>query len=362
MARTGVTYLDIAQAAEAVKNRGEEPTVDRVRAELGTGSKSTIAPLLKRWRSETGSQTDTGGLPRDLVEALRALHDRVQQEADRKVEEAREGFEATAEKHRREKEEARAAANGLAEELRSLKHKLEISEEQNRKLKLAQEEAQAALVKSEFQRAEGSVRIAELKSAVEELKQENRDIRDHFEHFQQRTADDRQQERDQFRSTNEQLKGQIAGLTEQLAEAGRRLREREEAGDRQQEIIATLETENQQLQQQVSGYRTEVEALKERHIDHIEEIAAKTAEISALQDKVTSLSSRNASASKEAELLRQSLGKVELELNSTRDRVNLLTDENRAILQEKAVIQGQFKQLENSLRESLPSEVESGME
>ncbi|MBB3060103.1 DNA-binding protein [Microbulbifer rhizosphaerae] len=356
MARTGVTYLDIAQAAEAVKNRGEEPTVDRVRAALGTGSKSTITPLLKRWRSETGSQADTGGLPRDLVEALKALHNRVQQEADRKVEEAREGFEAAADKHRREKEEARAASTGLAEELRCLKHKLEISETRNRKLKLAQEESQAALAKSEFQREEGSVRIAELKAAVEELKQENRDIRDHFEHFQQRTADDRQQERDQFRSTNEQLKEQIAGLTEQLAEAGRRLREREESDDRQREITATLETENQQLQQQVSGYRTEVEALKERRIDHLEEIATKVAEINVLRDKVTSLSSRNASVSKEAELLRQSLGKVELELNSTKDRVILLTDENRAILQEKAVIQGQFKQLENSLRESLPGE------
>ncbi|MGL6159197.1 DNA-binding protein [Microbulbifer sp.] len=356
MARIGVTYLDIAQAAEAVKGRGEEPTVDRVRAELGTGSKSTIAPLLKRWRSETGNQADTGGMPRDLVEALRALHDRVQQEADRKVEEAREGFEATAEKHKREREEARAATAGLEDEVRSLKHKLEISEEQNRKLKSAQEESQAALNKSEFQREEGSVRIAELKATVEELKQENRDIRDHFEHFQQRAADDRQHERDQFRLTNEQLKGQIADLAEQLSEADRRLTEREETGDRQQEIIATLETENQHLRQQVSGYRTEVETLKERHIDHAEEIAAKAAEISVLHDKVTSLSSHNASVSKEAELLRQSLGKVELELNSTRDRVILLTDENRAILQEKAVIQGQFKQLENSLRESLPSE------
>ena len=46
MARAGVTYHDVAKAAEAIKTQGQEPTVDRVREHMGTGSKSTIAPLL----------------------------------------------------------------------------------------------------------------------------------------------------------------------------------------------------------------------------------------------------------------------------------------------------------------------------
>ncbi|OES24292.1 plasmid replication region DNA-binding N-term family protein, partial [Alteromonas macleodii] len=41
MARAGVTYHDVAKAAEAIKSRHQEPTVDRVREHLGTGSKST---------------------------------------------------------------------------------------------------------------------------------------------------------------------------------------------------------------------------------------------------------------------------------------------------------------------------------
>ena len=49
MARIGVTFDDIAQAADLIETQGEKPTVDRVREVLGTGSKSTIAPLLKRW-------------------------------------------------------------------------------------------------------------------------------------------------------------------------------------------------------------------------------------------------------------------------------------------------------------------------
>ncbi len=45
MARAGVTYYDVAKAAETIKTGGQEPTVDRVREQLGTGSRSTIAAL-----------------------------------------------------------------------------------------------------------------------------------------------------------------------------------------------------------------------------------------------------------------------------------------------------------------------------
>lgn len=40
MARAGVTYHDIVKAAEAISTHGQEPTVDRVREHLGTGSKA----------------------------------------------------------------------------------------------------------------------------------------------------------------------------------------------------------------------------------------------------------------------------------------------------------------------------------
>jgi len=93
MARAGVTYHDIAKAAEAIKTQGQEPTVDRVREHLGTGSKSTIAPLLKRWRSDNGEAADVSGLPNDLVEVVKSLHERVQQMADHRIEQARQEFE-----------------------------------------------------------------------------------------------------------------------------------------------------------------------------------------------------------------------------------------------------------------------------
>ena len=48
-------------------------------------------------------------------------------------------------------------------------------------------------------------------------------------------------------------------------------------------------------------------------------------------------------------MLSQALEATKTELKTTQDKVTYMTDENKAILQEKAVIQGQFKQLQGSL-------------
>jgi hypothetical protein len=49
MARAGILYSDVARAATELAAKGEAATVDNVRKMMGdTGSKSTIAPMLKR--------------------------------------------------------------------------------------------------------------------------------------------------------------------------------------------------------------------------------------------------------------------------------------------------------------------------
>jgi hypothetical protein len=53
MARYGVTYEKVASTAAELLASDITPTVDRVRSLLGTGSKSTIAKHLKRWRVQT---------------------------------------------------------------------------------------------------------------------------------------------------------------------------------------------------------------------------------------------------------------------------------------------------------------------
>lgn len=55
MAR-GITQDQVNAAADAILGAGENPTVEKVRAELGTGSPNTITRMLDAWRSQLGDR------------------------------------------------------------------------------------------------------------------------------------------------------------------------------------------------------------------------------------------------------------------------------------------------------------------
>lgn len=92
MARAGILYSDVAKAAAKLAADGKNPTVDSVREALGgTGSKSTIAPLLKRWKTEHQEQVvqAEAGLPPSLLTAVKGLHQHMQAEFAQQLEEAK---------------------------------------------------------------------------------------------------------------------------------------------------------------------------------------------------------------------------------------------------------------------------------
>lgn len=349
MARAGVTYNDIAKAAEAIKGSGQEPTVDRVREHLGTGSKSTIAPLLKRWRSNNGDPDNSNGLPNDLIDVVKSLHERVQQMADHKIEQARTEFNSITEGLRGELKEALNTITQLTSRQQELEQQVLNVQEHNKSLSQSLEASRIASAKSEFQRDEAQSRIIELKATEAELKQENHDIRDHFEHYQQRTADDRQLERDQFRSTNQHLQDQIQSLTSQLTKAESQISAQIEERNHHQAVIDELSTGNQALQQNLVTKDMEIDALSGKSQTLKEANLKLNSQSDKLQQRLNSLIGLHSVADKEVEVLKHSLEKTESELREARDKITLLTDENKVILQEKAILQGQFKQLESSL-------------
>lgn len=55
MAR-GITQDQVNRAADAILGAGENPTVEKVRTELGTGSPNTITRMLDSWRAQLGER------------------------------------------------------------------------------------------------------------------------------------------------------------------------------------------------------------------------------------------------------------------------------------------------------------------
>lgn len=80
MARPGVTYQDVAKAANAVKDQGKNVTIENVRAILGTGSIGTINTHLRKWKEAQNfnyRSTSHENLPDELVSMMKSLWDRL---------------------------------------------------------------------------------------------------------------------------------------------------------------------------------------------------------------------------------------------------------------------------------------------
>src|SRR5437868_253522 len=122
MGRIGILYADVTQAADKLLAQGKNPTVDGVREELGsTGSKSTIAPLLKRWKAEhqeNAASVDTG-IPATLIDAMKIVYENLQADVEQRIEQAQQShqkeLDAMAETLRRQHEENTAAAEANAQ-------------------------------------------------------------------------------------------------------------------------------------------------------------------------------------------------------------------------------------------------------
>lgn len=205
------------------------------------------------------------------------------------------------------------------------------------------------MAKAESQRDEALARTNDLKESVSELKQENQDIRDHFEHYQQRTAEDRQQEREQFRMVNQGLKDQIQDLQQRLTQTELRASELFDANAQSQRNADELKQTNAVLNSDLNVKIKDFQNLRHQFEKALTESRKYQHKNDQLAENMAALTTQKAGVDKQAAVLSQALEIAKAELKTTQDKVALLTDENKVILQEKAVIQGQFKQLQESL-------------
>lgn len=82
----GISQQDVFDAADALLERGERPTIERVRREIGRGSPNTVNPLLDAWWQSLserlkGEGEQEGQLPRPLLASIQELYEKLQRSA-----------------------------------------------------------------------------------------------------------------------------------------------------------------------------------------------------------------------------------------------------------------------------------------
>lgn len=235
MARPGITYEDVCQAADYWREQSIEPTVDRVRSKIGSGSKSTIAPLLKRWRTEVQSPETQAlpELPDALIRALQELHLRTQQIAQSRI-------EASAEIARKQHQELSEQIDALSSQLdaeqkekKRLSGELDISQAQYQDSLDSYQELAIDHAHVQTQLDQTTNRRDELESSLKTAQEDARRVQSHWEHYQNSIAEQRQRDREDWQSQqlalqqqNHDLQSHLHGLSMQLQQLQEQLQKR----------------------------------------------------------------------------------------------------------------------------------------
>lgn len=228
MARSGVLYLHVAQAATQLVAAGHNPTIDSIRVALGgTGSKSTIAPLLKRWKAAhpgTLAQAELG-LPAELVLALKGLYEKVQAEAAVQLQQAVAAHQA----------EADALQEQLQQAFVERDAQLSVQEQQAQALAVATTRSQGladtlqrqeiALASLGSEKTGLEQRLADRAAEAAALTRQLQQAREQFEHYQASVAQQRSDERQATEQRQQRLEHELAALRQRLLAQQTRLGE-----------------------------------------------------------------------------------------------------------------------------------------
>lgn len=215
MARAGILYSQVAAAASKLAGEGKNPTVDTVRAALGaTGSKSTITPMLKRWKEEhAGTVAEAAsGLPAAIVQAVREVYDGLRADATAALERALLVHRDEIKGAQAESAQLRAQVATLTGERTALATELGHAQGEAARLRGELHTHSVQLTSARVENTGLAERLADRAAEVATVNQQLTHARTQFEHYQEANAAQRKEERQSFERRITQLESEIGGL------------------------------------------------------------------------------------------------------------------------------------------------------
>jgi chromosome segregation ATPase len=277
MGRLGITYEDVANAANELTAKAQAPTIANIRGIIGAGSYSTISTLLKEWKQKPGDQKfgRIEGLPNKLISTVKELWSQLEAETDQRCKDLQEESAATIEKHKSAQLQAENAAKQLTEEKDALTIQLKALNEKYQKTS----ETLSALQQQSNQQAQ---QIDHLTDTINTHKNEKTNLNNLIEklqanlaYFQAETAKERQKEQLQYREEKIQLEIQIKQLNDSLSSNTSML-------NSEKNKYQQIHMEYQSLLSQLDTYKAKEAALLITQDNYVQEVKELKAEIKLL--------------------------------------------------------------------------------
>jgi chromosome segregation ATPase len=350
MARPGVTYIEVSNAAQQLIASGRAPTIETIRIALGTGSNSTLGTHLRTWKSkqdQTRQIATKENIPEELISALKGVWERVMNQSEDRVqsihqESQQELIQLRLEVQRLQKDNAvsQQQYQQIKQERDGLAHEQSVVTQLLANAKIEMAILSEKLVGTEQQNKEKQARI-------DELHRQNQQAQANLEHYRSSSLEQRLTDQRRYEQQQKQLEQTIQQVNQELAQGNA-----EKIVFQQQIQQITFENDSREIQ--FDNLNIQHELTSTRLTNAISELAKKAQDQRHWQERFQTLEAKHDEQNQSlidlktqhAMLLQQS-ETMKIELKELREQNKMLAHEKWILGQEKAQLFGQLKQIES---------------
>lgn len=349
MSRPGITFQDVANAAQLLTSQGRNPTIENVRSITGTGSSTTIAQHLKAWKTKqdhTRDLCDKEKLPEEIILTVKGLWERVVDQAEDRAAVIKQELDVVITELKERSQKLQEDNNRWQQQYQILKKEKEILFSDKAALEHIVRQLEDEKITFNLANENLKQQLHDKQESLEELQRLNRQVQANLEHYREAAREQRlidQQRYDQLQVQQEHI---IHKLKQDIT-----------IKDQQNSL---LKTEYEQLNYAENILRKEHDNLIEKHQKLSENLntAQKQLLIHAHSEqhwqqqyhdatiKIEEQQKAHMMLGSQVAVLNQKLSDANQHLNQLQDQNKFLSQERWLLSQEKAQLLGQLKQLE----------------
>lgn len=218
MARGGINKALVQKARQALLARGEHPSIDAVRMELGnTGSKTTIHRYLRELEEDAAGQGSAAPtLGEELGALVAQLAERLQQEARAAVAGEREELACERAGYLQQLEQAAAHIRRLEGEKTALDGQLQLVQHAHSEEQAHRQAAEVEVARLTQAGEDLRLRLADRDVQIQSLEDKHRHAREALEHYRAASKEQREQEQRRHETQVQQLQMEVRQLQQSL--------------------------------------------------------------------------------------------------------------------------------------------------
>lgn len=353
MARIGIDYDTVKQAAIKLLSQGDAPSVQKIRDLLGTGSNTTIAEHLKTWREEHAKKTVhylPDGMPKELINTFEVLWQTAMEQAQNQLAAYKNLLESEHHVILQKQKEAAKITEDLKYTLTDTSAKLDValSEKQrfNTELAIANERIAKQTELADSERNGFEARLKRVYEEKDALAHQQLHSQHEIKNLQEKLHFQTEQHHVLFAQQNalhEQSESRWLNLIDQTKqEAKDAYKKHENFKHRSDEQIEKITASLSSVQQDLTQKNAQLLIAQEKN-----ELLKKENQI--FEDNRTEAVRKWEEQNTLFHALQTQYTVLSLQAETAKTELEAMAEQNKVLAQEKARLYGQFKKLESSL-------------